>query len=158
MNSAEKANEQTLRILQDARNQGKVKNKNDVILLFAELSGAEITPEEFRAVRKFLAKVKRQHAATNRALRKADEQISVMGKILGLKPAADLAELVGQILVARQVHQKSALFQEGTRKKLEAEAARIREEHKRLEESINRFHKLTDAWNDFSEWARSQQS
>ena len=132
--------------------EGKLKNRADSILLFAELTNAGITEEEFRAVRRFLSKVLRHGRAIKRALRQGDEQIGKIEEALSSKPATTLDELGNQIGEGWLVHQETGLL-EAAKEELEAEGLRLKEESEALKESINEYHNLVDVWNGFARWA-----
>jgi len=144
--------ERVLAGLQEEYCEGKLKNRADSILLFAELTNAGITQEEFHAVRRFLSRVPRHSRAIRRALRQGDEQIDKIGEALSSKPATTLDELGNQIGEGWLVHQETT-FLEAAQEELEAEGLRLKEESETLKEPIDRYHRLMDAWNEFVRWA-----
>ena len=143
--------EQILARLEKEQRAGRLKNRNDSILLFAEFTNAGITGEEFRAVRKHLSRVLRHSRAIRRALRQGDEQIAKARGALSSKPATTLDELGNQIGEAWLTHQETA-FLEAAKEDLEAEGLRLEEEFEALKTSIGRYYDLMDAWNDFVRW------
>ena len=137
--------------LEAAYQEGRLRNRTDSISLFAEITEAGITQEEFRSVRKLLGRVLRHSRAIRRALRQGDEQIGKIEEALSSKPVTTLSELGNQVGEGWLVHQETA-FLEAAKEELEAEGLRLREESKTLKESINKYHDLMDAWNEFARW------
>ena len=84
--------ERALAGLQEGCCEGRLKNRTDSILLFAELSDAGIDQEEFCSVRNHLNRVLRHSRAIRRALRRGDEQIGKIKEALGPKPPTPLEE------------------------------------------------------------------
>ena len=134
--------------LQEGFCEGRLKNRTDSILLFAELTDAVITQEEFRSVRNHLSRVLRHSRAIRRALRQGDGQITKIKGAFASKPAETLSDLRNQIGEDWIVHLETAFLKTG-KGELEAETSRLREESEALKESISGYHDLLDAWNEF---------
>ena len=143
--------ERILARLEAGYREGKLKNRTDTILIFAELTKTGITEAEFRSVRKHLSRVLKHRRAIRSALRQGDEQIAKIKGALSSKPATTLNELGNQISKGWLVHEETASLEAG-KEDLEAEAVRLKEESEALKESISKYHDLMDAWNDFVGW------